>query len=1816
MPNLKKINLLGHLTPKVDSADDAVLRFINLLRDRVAADSTSGSAFLLSAILQAAGNHLSRGFPSFRPSVMTDFFDFLVTLKSELNPSDPYDEKFDQLTAQIPDTVNYLISGLEGIADQEILNELHRFAGIPVQSSQVTTHAENRHPSVPGQPLPAVPDQLSMPPGMLEQLFEEGKRQETVAPVAQVQEIVSAKPASTLQTVPASLDFGFNLADLFGAPAQPTEETGAVITPVGQLVADVDSNLLSGLVSEPELTEDVTAETGAILFEEPESDIVAIDSPLETMVEEEIDVVLTDDLAEPIEEIQEVVSLTDEDLTTSVADISPSPEEIHLVEDSGPVLEETSTDLIEEAVEDVQEMVTEETFESTLGQTDSFDLSEISDESASEVFEEQELAEEVSEELAGFPEESPVAETPEPDSFPDFAEVPETEPFIADNMKWMVAEIRKQWDAVSAGDPNFEIITMGLDELMNTSDPIASFRNVSSLPEYNEFVDFLEAVRDNPSFDRSLVASELPVIADRAFQLFNDILLLQTRPDLGELSEGLTDAQLADHDRPEVTGLDEETPIEEEPIISESVLEDGVSLLEGEAVTQEDLIPETEEPGNREETVLAEPGLEPIDETAGHDFKLDENAFADHVIQTPDQTMLSVPAPTEPVYFQVIQDVYSDIRKLNSIGSNRLMINQFVDFSRSLKDPVELLREHTNVEFVREFIEFIDGLHARYDSGDQSAYNDLATHRMQIADKLYDMLLEHPEITGEEPEISDQLPQESPLHLVHDSGELVEGSLDLIDELSHTHDELSQDLAKKEESTTVPGEETGLQELSEIESSDLTDSSLSGTDETVIADELAGEGLIEEEVPVSEDVESPVIEEEFPAEEATVPDTIEDVLSEDLIQEEAISDLDLPQEVQAGDLPAEGIVSDELSVEEALTEEPVIDDTAVEEPLAEEPLEEEPLAEEPLAEEPLEEELLAEEPLLEEGLAEEPIPEEPLVDDLAELTSLPDEPAEVAPAAPAPRQKQVLNEIQQVFLLEAEENIQKISDDLLVLEKDLGNVSIIDGILRSAHTLKGSAAMMKFTNMSKLGHKMEDVFQILRDEKLSADRDLIDIMLKGTDLQTLMLKSLREDGHDEVPGLPEAIHHLEQYLKKLEAKQEGKAFVAEKYEAPAAETTPAIAPKTVPEPVGDTSRAPSQQDQRKGIVAEQTLRINITTLNSLINLAAELLISRNRMNNQLGFMEGILLKLQKEKILLNSIMKKVQNFAGKTEGGSGYTSSEEPGILQDFAETEFDRFSEVDIILRDMRSNLSNFEDLSSEIRLFGDAFRQSILSVSSIANELNIEIMSMRMVPVKHMFIRFQRSIRDIGREESKDVDLKIEGEDTRLDKTVMEEVIEPIMHCVRNAVSHGIELPETRKKRGKSETGLITLRAYQDGNQVVLEVEDDGNGIDAARLKSSAVNKRIISPERAEQMTDTEAMELMFVAGFSTAEKVTSLSGRGVGMDVVKNVVNKFKGTIAVKSTLGKGSCFTIRLPLTLAINQSLLIQVGGRTYAFPLNTVEETVELHMENIQRIGDQELITVRNETIPLIHLATVLGMEEDPSQMRAKYPVVILSEAEQKIAIRVDRLIGKEEIVVKNLGSHLKNVMGVTGATVLGDGSVILILDVAYLFRYWQGGSSPSYSPVRADLHRLPGGDGGNVEAEEPTTPAVPDQPKTRIRGKIRVLCADDSVSIRKYVESLLKREEFEVITAPDGAEAFDMAERSRFDLIMTDLEMPKMHGYELISAIRSKPNLVNIPIVILTARSGEKHRRRGLELGANAFLNKPFDVDELLSTIYSLLPR
>jgi len=470
---------------------------------------------------------------------------------------------------------------------------------------------------------------------------------------------------------------------------------------------------------------------------------------------------------------------------------------------------------------------------------------------------------------------------------------------------------------------------------------------------------------------------------------------------------------------------------------------------------------------------------------------------------------------------------------------------------------------------------------------------------------------------------------------------------------------------------------------------------------------------------------------------------------------------------------------------------------------------------------------------------------------------------------------------------------------------------------------------------------------------------------------------------------------------------------------------------------------------------------------------------------------------------------------------------------------------------------------------------------------------MKVRMLPVSTVFDVFPRLVRDLAREKGKEVELQIEGAETELDRRVLEEIKDPLIHLLRNGVDHGIEAPQKRVKAGKPRQGTITLKAFQKGNNIVIEVTDDGAGINVKKVKKAALKAGLIGPDDMETMSDDEAMQLIFASGLSTSAVVTGTSGRGVGMDVVRKNVEGLQGHVDVDSTLGQGTQMTLTLPLTLATTQELLVQVEEQTYGIPISAVERIQRINPQDISTVEGKEAILVDNEPISLVRLSDVLELapQEDKVLHAEKIPLIILGAGRRRIAFLVDGVVGQQESVVKGLGKQLSRVRNVAGVTILGTGQVIMTLNPIDLIKSARGVEGRTAIAARITQAQV-------EKVERPT-----------------ILVVDDSLTTLTLEKNILETSGYEVKVATDGVEALSILQSDGCDLVVADILMPRMDGFELTTTVREDPKLKEIPIVLVTSLESREDKERGIEIGADAYIVKStFDQETLLQTVEQLI--
>ncbi len=584
-------------------------------------------------------------------------------------------------------------------------------------------------------------------------------------------------------------------------------------------------------------------------------------------------------------------------------------------------------------------------------------------------------------------------------------------------------------------------------------------------------------------------------------------------------------------------------------------------------------------------------------------------------------------------------------------------------------------------------------------------------------------------------------------------------------------------------------------------------------------------------------------------------------------------------------------------------------------------------------------------------------------------------------------------------------------------------------------------------------------------------------------------------------------------------------FEGELPRSPVAPAPDATEPSVKPEPASGISEAETiEAPSAPAAPVEDSVRVDIAKLNRLINLSGELLISKIRLE-----------ELSKELLV-------------KAEAqGEAYAVFS--GVMKDLTSVT----ERIDLLTENMQD-----------------------------------EMMKVRMLPVAYLFNSFPRAMRDLAQQKRKQVDLVIEGQDTQLDKAILDEMKVPLMHLLRNSVDHGIESPEERKRQNKPASGRIKLSATQEGSQVVISVTDDGCGIDVAKVREIAVARDLVSQEHISSMVDEQIFQLLFTPGFSTREEVSDISGRGVGLDVVRDTVIKLKGMVEVSSDPARGTSFIIRLPLTLAITESLLVVAGSDIFAIPVDSVIETVRINLADLKTVETKDVITVRGHILPVVKLHDVFGLPAKGILEKKFFPVLIVQSVEKRIGILVDELMGRQEIISKSMGDPLKHVKHIAGATILGSGKVVMILDI------------PSI------IHSAEGGVVRQTTAKPKAAPG---------KKKKTILLAEDTLTTAMLEKNILESVGYAVVIARDGKEALEKAAQEKFDLVISDVLMPRMDGFELVTRLRREKNYKEVPIIIVTTRESDEDKRKGMEAGANAYLLKSdFTSEGLLETMERLL--
>lgn len=743
----------------------------------------------------------------------------------------------------------------------------------------------------------------------------------------------------------------------------------------------------------------------------------------------------------------------------------------------------------------------------------------------------------------------------------------------------------------------------------------------------------------------------------------------------------------------------------------------------------------------------------------------------------------------------------------------------------------------------------------------------------------------------------------------------------------------------------------------------------------------------------------------------------------------------------------------------------------------------------------------------------------------------------------------------ELFSLEADAQTQILSAGLLALERNPTQADQLEACMRAAHSLKGAARIVGVDAGVSVSHVMEDCLVSAQESRLYLQPEHIDALLQGTDL----LMRIATPGNTVGPADVEAYVAL---MERLLDPSQPTAKVAPPPTAPAPAPTPLIeALPAEPEPAPSLGSEPLRQNKRMTEGGERVLRVTAERLNSLLDLSSKSLVETQRLKPYLASLQRL---------------KRVQ--------GNGVRALDH---LDGHLKT-LDLSLEAQESLADARRLLSEAQALLAEKTAELDEFGWQ---AGQRAQVLYDTALACRMRPFADVLAGQVRMVRDLGRSLGKQVRLEIEGEKTQVDRDVLEKLEAPLTHLLRNAVDHGIETPEQRLLAGKSAEGLIRLRASHQAGLLVLELSDDGNGVDLERLRGTIVDRHLSTVETALNLSEEELLTFLFLPGFSLRDKVTEVSGRGVGLDAVQHMVRQLRGAVVLEQAAGQGSRFHLEVPLTLSVVRSLVVEVGEEAYAFPLAHIERMCDLAPDDIVQLEGRQHFWHEGRHVGLVAASQLL--QRPPGQGNDEtLKVVVIRERDAVYGIAVERFIGERTLVVLPLDDRLGKVQDISAGALLDDGSVVLIVDVEDMLR-----------SVDKLLNT------GRLERIARRSQQAAEAPRKR------VLVVDDSLTVRELQRKLLLNRGYEVAVAVDGMDGWNALRSEDFDLLITDIDMPRMDGIELVTLLRRDARLQSLPVMVVSYKDREEDRRRGLDAGADYYLAKAsFHDDALLDAVVELI--
>jgi len=737
-----------------------------------------------------------------------------------------------------------------------------------------------------------------------------------------------------------------------------------------------------------------------------------------------------------------------------------------------------------------------------------------------------------------------------------------------------------------------------------------------------------------------------------------------------------------------------------------------------------------------------------------------------------------------------------------------------------------------------------------------------------------------------------------------------------------------------------------------------------------------------------------------------------------------------------------------------------------------------------------------------------------------------------------------------IFKAETEEHLTNLDNGLVELEKEPDNIELVRSLNREVHTLKGAARVFGFSQIQDIAHRIEDIFEAIAGKKAGLVSSVVERIFKGLDAIRTISEKISPEQEIDV-DVSDLCRELEACLA---AKQETEAV---RRSEPGKEHDGEETHREVVHSIREGGNPPPLMQQ------DEYIRVPLSRADKLLYLVGELVINRMKSSAKIAQTKR-----------LSKLSKEVQrSISSLTEAIKKEWSLPEGEVTK--------LLSQCDAQMQKLREHtLKLYDHVSTEV-----------FHLDPVIDELQTRVKEIKMLPLATVFNGFPRMVRDIASQQGKEVRLVISGEETELDKKVMDGIKTSLIHILRNCIDHGIEEPEMRTALGKPTYGTIRVSASHEGDNVVITVEDDGRGMDIDQIKQTALKKRLVSSHDLDGMTDKEVLNIVFMNGYSTSPMVTDVSGRGMGLDIVRRDITHLKGWVILETHKNKGTKFTLVLPLTIAIIHVLLVKVQGMLFALPMLSIIETVKVNMDDVSTTEGRMAIQFRERIVPLIKLNEVLGLPSTrDAEAKAKKAmlVVMVTSLDRQVGFIVDEIVGDEEAFVKSLGKHLGKLKNVSGAIIMATGEVAVVLDIEDLIVH----SALSLKPV--------------------TTMRLLSEVKRREK---RILVVEDAFSTRELEKSILETHGYMVDTAVDGLDALDRIIGSKYDLIVSDIEMPRMNGFELCRTLKKNEGYKEIPFVMVTALQKEEDKRRGMEVGAAAYIVKSgFEQTNLLDTIERLV--